>query len=91
MEGIRDNNDYTPEQLVQITADNREKDRLYQYHYQKALRANPTPEFRARNNQNNAMQEEPTRARQRQPGFVLFCADCRCFKSEPFLRLYKDF
>jgi hypothetical protein len=40
MEGIRDNNDYTPEQLVRIAADTREKDRLYQYHCQKALRAN---------------------------------------------------
>jgi hypothetical protein len=64
MEGIRDNQDYTPEQMENIIADRKARDAEYQVRYQKSLRANPTPAFRARNNLNNQKQKPATKARQ---------------------------
>jgi hypothetical protein len=43
MEGIRANEDYTPELQKKIAADTKAKDQLYQYQFQKALRARGSP------------------------------------------------
>ncbi|RHZ61932.1 uncharacterized protein CDV56_106678 [Aspergillus thermomutatus] len=62
---IRDSEDKTPKELAEIAEYKQAKNRVYQGQYQKALRQNPTPEFRARNNRNNLKQKEPTRARRK--------------------------
>lgn len=56
--------DFTPEQLEEMDAAIKEKNRLYQVQYQKTLRANPTPQFRARQKRNNIKQVPGTRLRQ---------------------------
>lgn len=56
--------DFTPEQLEEMAAATKEKDRLYQQQYQQALRANSTEEFLTRQQLNNEKQQPGTKARQ---------------------------
>jgi hypothetical protein len=65
VEGIYNGDfDFTPEQLEEIATAVKEKNRAYQEKYQKALRANPTEEYRARQKRNNEKQKPGTQARQ---------------------------
>lgn len=57
--------DLTPQQLEDIDRITKEKNALYQYEYQRALRANPTEKFRQRQKDNNIKQKPGTEARQR--------------------------
>lgn len=66
VEAIRaDDMDFTAEELEEIAAAVKEKDRLYQYQYQRALRANPTEEYRSRQKRNNEKQKSATKVRQK--------------------------
>lgn len=82
IEGIRSNEhdlDFTAEQLQQMAAQIKEKNRLYQVSYQKILRVEATPEYKARQNRNNKKQAPRTRARQ-QAAVVeekYFCPVCK--------------
>ncbi|KAG5749801.1 hypothetical protein H9Q70_007532 [Fusarium xylarioides] len=60
-EGWTEGLGFTPEQLQAIAEERRERERVYQEKYQKALRADPTPEFRARNIRNNVKQKPATK------------------------------
>ncbi|KAH7225561.1 hypothetical protein BKA60DRAFT_630889 [Fusarium oxysporum] len=89
-EGSTEGLGFTPEQLEAIAEERRERGLVYQekyrkehpeYHkeYQKSLRANPTPEFRARNNRNNVKQQPGTKLRQQQAvaNKTYYCPVCK--------------
>ncbi|OIW27707.1 hypothetical protein CONLIGDRAFT_445789 [Coniochaeta ligniaria NRRL 30616] len=54
----------SPEQHEQAAWDRAKKEADYQYDYQRELRENPTPEYKARKQINNIQQADSTRARQ---------------------------
>jgi len=56
--------DFTPEELKELAAALKEKKRLYQLDYHRALRADPPPGFRERQHRNNELQRPATKARQ---------------------------
>ncbi|KLP23335.1 putative heat shock protein 70 (hsp70) [Fusarium fujikuroi] len=79
LEGWTEGLGFTAEQLRAIEEDRRERGRVYQEKYQKALRANPTPEFIARNNRNNVKQAPATKLRQQEAvaNKTYYCAPCK--------------
>ena len=56
--------DFTPQQLEDMARIIKEKNAAYQVEYQRALRANPTEEYKLRQKINNSKQKPGTRARQ---------------------------
>ncbi|OAL22130.1 hsp72-like protein [Fonsecaea nubica] len=67
LEGVGGNEkdlDFTPEELEEIDAAVKEKNRLYQNDYGRELRANPTEAYKARQKVNNEKQKPGTKARQ---------------------------
>lgn len=55
---------FTEEQLEEMAAETHERNRLYQIEYQRNLRANATPQYKARQHANNIKQKPGTKARQ---------------------------
>lgn len=64
LEDVPGDLDLSPEQLEKIAAAVKEKNRQYQIEYQKNLRANPTPQYKATQQRNNEKQRPTTKARQ---------------------------
>ena len=54
----------SPEQLEEEAAATKEKNRTYQLQYGKALRANPTPQYKHTSDRNNKKQKTRTQKRQ---------------------------
>ncbi|GAM40676.1 heat shock protein [Talaromyces pinophilus] len=69
---------FTSEELERIAARTREKNRQYQFTYQRELRANPTPQFKARQKRNNDQQRPGTLRRQADAVKTkkYYCATC---------------
>lgn len=81
MEGIRTGEvdfDFTPEQLEEMAAATKAKNRAYQDVYHKNLRANPTPQFLETHRRANVLQRPKTRQNQiaAVANKTYYCAAC---------------
>ncbi|VTT75423.1 unnamed protein product [Fusarium fujikuroi] len=79
LEGWTTGLDLAPETLKAIDEEKRERDRVSQVNYHRALRANPTPEFLASDIRNKIKQAPATKLRQQEAvaNKTYYCAPCR--------------
>lgn len=57
--------DFYPQELEEMAEAVKEKNAAYQYDYQRALRANPTEQYKLTQKNNNEKQKPRTKARQK--------------------------
>jgi hypothetical protein len=78
MESVHGDFDFTPEQLEEIAAATRAKNRAYQHDYGKALLANPTEAYKETQARNRVKQAPVTKARQKASveSKKYYCAAC---------------
>lgn len=78
LDPVRGDLNLSPEELEEIAARVREKDRVYQNEYHAAMRANPTEQYKLTHTRNNRIQAPKTKKRQQAAKAVqkYFCKPC---------------